>query len=512
MGRRRILRMGWSIPSASWRSVLLCAAAISLSIAAAPLSLAATTTRANVSSSGHQAAGHTGYPAVSADGRYVAFASGANNLVPGDTNWQWDIFVRDQATYSTERVSVSGGGEQANGPSEQPSLSAHGRYVAFRSYASNLVPGDTNSAADIFLYDRAARTVERVSVATGGGQANGDSDEPFISACGRYVVFVSDATNLVPGDTNGLPDVFIHDRVAGTTERVNVAEDGSQANGSAARRAWPSVSDGGRYVVFLSAATNLVAGHVGWVQDVFVRDRQTGTTRLVSVNTQGDQADGHSNSCQISADGRYVAFSSQATNLVPLDTNGLTDVFLRDLQAGTTERVSVGPGGAEANGPSKEPSISADGRYTVFASSATNLVAGDTNGWQDIFVYDRVAGTTDRVSLSSAGAESDGPSYEAVVDGVGRFVAFLSGAMNLVAGDTNGLADVFVRDRGGGAFGDMTRDGVVGFDDLAAFVAAWRDDRQGRPFDPAADFDRDGQVTAADCQVILHQLLAGAPP
>src|SRR5207249_1268748 len=212
---------------------------------------------------------------------------------------------------------------------------------------------------------------------------------PALSADGRFVAFGSDATNLVAGDTNGTTDVFVHDRQTGTTERVSVASGGgTQGNGkSGGFFAFPALSADGRFVAFQSDATNLVAGDTNGTTDVFVHDRQTATTERVSVN-------GFSAGPALSADGRFVAFHSTGSNLVAGDTNGATDVFVHDRQTGTTERVSGASDGTQGNDASAGPALSADGRLVAFHSSATNLVAGDANRAYDVFVHDRAVSTT----------------------------------------------------------------------------------------------------------------------
>jgi Tol biopolymer transport system component len=349
----------------------------------------------------------------------------------------------------TTRISVSSTGGQANGHSGSPAISADGRYVAFHSAATNLVLGDTNGSEDIFVHDRVTAETARVSVSTGGGQANGGSASPAISADGRYVAFHSWATNLVPGDTNGVDDIFVHDRVTGETARVSVSSDGAQANSDS----WsPAISADGCYVAFHSRANNMVPGDTNNAWDIFVHDRATGATSRVSVSSAGAQSNGLSRSASISADGRYVAFSSTAANLVPGDTNGLDDIFVHDRATGETARVSVSSDGAQATGFSQGsfwPAISADGRHVAFSSTATNLVPGDTNDVTDIFVHDRVTGETARVSVSFDGAQATGgESWWSSISADGRYVAFQSGATNLVLGDTNFVIDVFVRDRG----------------------------------------------------------------
>ena len=267
------------------------------------------TTRVSVASDGTQANGGSFTPSISADGRYVAFASIAVNLVSGDTNGVQDIFVHDRQTGQTTRVSVASGGAQANGPSFDPSISADGRYVAFASNASNLVSGDTNNTGDIFVHDRQTGATTRVSIGPGGTQANRGSLAPSISADGRYVAFHSDATNLVSGVTNGTTHIFVHDRQTGATTRVSVASDGTEGNSVSIK---PSISADGRYVAFQSIATNLVSGDTNRNQDIFVHDRQTGQTTRVSVASDGTEGNSGSNDPSISANGRYVAFQSQA--------------------------------------------------------------------------------------------------------------------------------------------------------------------------------------------------------
>jgi Tol biopolymer transport system component len=256
----------------------------------------------------------------------VVFQSFASNLVAGDTNGATDVFVRDRERGVTRRVSVSSRGQQAESASLDPVVSADGRFVVFQSFASNLVAGDTRSA-DVFVRDRVAHVTRRVSVGRGGVQTNGKSRFPAISANGRYVAFSSFATNLVAGDTNGLQDVFVWDRVVQVTRRVSVGRDGAQANGYSY---WPAISANGRYVAFNSDADNLVADP-NRKDNVFVRDRVVKVTRRVSVGRDGAQGNGHSYSYgqAISANGRYVAFDSYATNLVTGDTNSSVDVFLR---------------------------------------------------------------------------------------------------------------------------------------------------------------------------------------
>ena len=247
--------------------------------------------------------------------------------------------------------------------------------------------GDTNGAPDVFVHDRRTGAIERVSVDSAGGQANGGNFAPAISASGRYVAFESDASNLVAGDTNRSDDVFVHDRRTGATERVSVDGAGGQANDASFGPL--AISANGRYVAFASIASNLVAGDTNNEADLFVRDRRTGSTERVSVDGAGGQANGGSFFPAISASGRYLAFYSFASNLVAGDTNETYDVFVRDRRTGATERVSVDGAGGQASGGSFFPAISASGHDVAFQSAASNLVAGDTNGTTDVFVRQR---------------------------------------------------------------------------------------------------------------------------
>src|SRR5437870_1569323 len=342
------------------------------------------------------------------------------------------LWGRSADAQTTERVSVASGGTEGNGASLSSALSADGRFVAFVSAATDLVAADTNGVSDVFVHDRQTGATERVSVASGGAQGNGSSGligfafPPALSADGRFIAFVSSATSLVAGDTNGATDVFVHDRQTGTTERVSVASGGgTQGTGdSGGFFAFPALSADGRLVAFQSDATNLVAGDTNGATDVFVHDRQTGTTERVSVSAGGTEGNGFSAGPVLSADGRFVAFHDTATNLVAGDTNGATDVFVHDRQTGTTERVSVASDGTQGNGFSAGPALSADGGLVAFHGTATNLVAGDTNGATDVFVHDRQTGTTERVSVASDGTQGNGPSAGAALSADGGLVAF----------------------------------------------------------------------------------------
>jgi Tol biopolymer transport system component len=283
-------------------------------------------------------------------------------------------------------VSVDSSGAEANWESLYPTLSADGAFVAVGSSASNLVASDTNNCRDTFVRDRNAGTTERVSVDSSGAEGNSGSYYwTSISEDGRFVAFSSDATNLVAGDTNAARDVFVHDRQAGTTERVSVDSAGNQVMYVASDD--PAISADGRFVAFDSLGSFDTNDTNIYYTDVYVHDRQNGKTKVLSVDANGKSGNGNSAWPSISAHGRYVAFVSAADDLVPGDGNGFDDVFVRDRTSGTTRRTSVDSSGGEGNWHSSSPSISSDGRFVAFTSEAWNLVAGDTNGVIDAFVH-----------------------------------------------------------------------------------------------------------------------------
>ena len=353
---------------------------------------------------------------------------------------------------STERASLSSAEIEGNGFTANAAISGDGRFVVFESSATNLVANDTNAVDDIFLRDRLLGTTVRISVGAGGIEANGWSANPVISRDGRYIAYESAATNLVSTANNGPYHIFRYDTLAGTTVHVSKSTAGVQGNGSSRL---PSISNDGRFVSFTSLATNLVAGDTNARPDVFRRDVVSNITIRVNVTNAGAQGNNtetrsENATSSISGDGRYVLFRSNASNLVAGDTNATDDLFVRDCTGLTTKRVSVTNAGAQANSPSYMGAISADGRYVVFSSLATNLVAGDTNIAEDVFVRDRTLNTTTRVSVSSSGVQtptSELGSTSPSISDDGRYVAFTSYAPNLVAGDTNGVSDIFVRDR-----------------------------------------------------------------
>ncbi len=417
--------------------------ALGLALAAAHPALASvSTTQVSVTRRGGDPERESLAPAISADGRYVAFESFAGDLVPDDhTIYGFDIFVRDLASGTTVRASVDTGGGDPNDQSYAPSISADGRYVAFYSYASDLLHEDGNGFSDIFVRDLVAGTTVRASVDTGDGDPNSASGPLSINADGRYVAFYSEASDLVQGDGNHVPDIFVRDMVAGTTVRASVDTGGGDPNNVSYG---PSVSADGRYVAFYSYASDLVQGDGNGAPDIFVRDLVAGTTVQASVDTGGGDPHGSSYEPAISADGLYVAFFSWASDLIQRDRNRLPDIFVRDLVAGTTVRASVDTGGGDPNNVSYGPSVSADGRYVAFYSWASDLVPGGGNGFSHIFVRDLVAGTTVRASVDTGGGDPNGGSYDPVISADGRYVASSSNAGDLVPGRGDKGSDVFI--------------------------------------------------------------------
>jgi Tol biopolymer transport system component len=399
-------------------------------------------TRMNVDSAGAEANAAVYDVAISGDGAFVGFDGAAWSLVANDNNSSADVFVHELATGLTTRVSVDSSGNEHSGNSWEPSLSADGRFVAFWSFAT-LVAGDTNLVPDVFVFDRSTGTCERVSVDSAGKQANSSSSRATISADGNVVAFWSHASNLVAGDTNNALDLFVHDRVSGSTTRVNVDASGKQSIGPNTYSARPSLSKDGSVVVFESDGPDLVAGDTNGKSDVFVVVLGGTGPERVSVDSSGAQASGSSVQPTLSRDGRFVAFGSDAADLVAGDTNGAADVFLRDRASGTTTRVSVDSAGGEGDGRSQGALISGDGTKVAFSSAADDLVAWDPNGAVDLFLHDLVTGETRILSADCAGNPGNDDTSGFGLSDDGGVAAFASDATDLVANDNNHLYDAF---------------------------------------------------------------------
>jgi flagellin-like hook-associated protein FlgL len=424
--------------------------------------------RLSTDANGQQATGgQSASPIFMPDSRSVVFHSEATNLVASDTNGVRDTFLKDIATGAITRISVTGAGSQQTGASTTgvASVSGDGRLVLFNSEAANLVSGDTNGVSDIFIKDLATGAVSRVSTTATGAQANGASAQGSLSADGRLMVFQSFATDLVPGDTNGRSDLFLKDLETGAITRVSTGSGGEEATDHSYR---PLLSPDGQTVLFESLASNLVPDDTNAASDIFLKNLQTGAvTRVSTPALYPETIGGASTQPSFSPDGRYVAFLSSATNLVSGDTNGAIDVFIKDLFTGAIQRVSTDAGGGQQNGNASNAaasvSFSPDGRFVTFASAASNLVPGDTNGLNDSFLKDLKTGEVTRLSTTAGGGQaSGGENFLARFSPDGRSVVFRSGATNLVAGDTNAQDDVFLRDV------TLTSTGVI--PGLAAYI------------------------------------------
>jgi Tol biopolymer transport system component len=420
----------------------------------------------SISTSGDQASiNASDDPSISSDGTRIAFVSDATNLVAGDTNGKDDVFVHDTSTGTTIRVSVASDGTPANNHSRMATISADGTKVAFISWADNLVAGDTNIREDVFLHDLDTGSTSRVSLAHDDSQVVATIVSTIsIDGDGSLVAFVSNSAGFVANDTNGFRDVFIRDTAAGTTTRASVSWmiPAPDADGHSDA---PSLSADGTRIAFHSDATNLsVSGDINGLTDVYIRNLQMNTTSLASVTTLGGQASGgRSINPSLSADGTRVAFESRATNLMGgADPNNAFDVFLRDTVTGTTTLVSEAATGTWADDGSGAASISGDGTMVAFHSVATNLIAADTNATLDVFVRDLAADATARVSTTDTGAQAAGVSDAPSLNGDGSLTAFRSVAP-LVPTDTNDTDDAYVVATDASL--DTDRDGLTGWEE-----------------------------------------------
>lgn len=444
-------------------------AAVAAAMLIAPAGAFAThgvTAPVSVNSAGAVGDSDSNFGDMTPDGRFVTFASFASNLVPGDTNGVGDVFVRDRRTGVTERVSLGLKGAQGDGDSNMlgigtnTAISDDGRFVAFKSEATNLVRGDRNGVTDVFVRDRLAGTTERISVDSDAREAAGGGDQPAISPEGRFVAFVTRDF-----DTDFADDVYLRDRLAGTTTRISVPVGGGDAGNNSGSPA-VAVAPGGPLVAFSSFADNLVENDGDGASDVFVRDLSGATPVTERVSVSSDEAPQQfaggsfgfgSMASAITGDGRFVAFHSDAVNFTtPAQTGNFSDVFVRDRVAGTTELASprAGTADGEANGQSQGPDISPSGRFVSFASFATDLTdPADTDELlQDAFVRDRQLGTTEMVSVSSTHEDARFGQFHThagtgPVSADGLVSLFGTNADNLFATDDNLSNDVYANDR-----------------------------------------------------------------
>lgn len=403
--------------------------------------LAQTTATVDVPDAGGAANGAAS--ALSSNGQFVAFTSSASNLVANDTNGLADVFLRNTTTGTTTRVNLGIAGAQATGGgSTVTDISDDGRFVVFSSTATNLVAGDSNGVEDVFVRDTQTNTTTRVSVNSAGVQANGASSGGSISADGNRVVFASTATNLIAAGDTVAQDIYLRNLNGGPNSTTRISGGLAAANGNGVSSDGVISADGST-VAFASTSSNLVAGDTNGVSDVFVYDIQGGSAARVSVNSAGQQGTGASLAPSISRDGHTVAFATSSA-FDGTDTNGISDIYLRDGNHSTTSLISRSTGGTIGNGASTAASLSSEGDYVAFTSSATNLVSGDSNGAADVFVHDIAKNQTLRVSVASSGAQGNGASDNGVISPDGGKVAFRSLATNLAGSDSNGVADIFL--------------------------------------------------------------------
>lgn len=455
---------------------------------------------------------------LSDNGESIVFASSAENLVSSDTNQQTDIFIKHLLTGTIEIVSTDSSGNASDGWSESPSVSADGRFVAFKSFAKNLSPADTQNFSDVYLKDMQTGSLKLVSSNSNGIVGDYFSSSPMISSNGRYVVFASGAGNLADNDFNSSTDIFVKDIQTGSVSRVSSAQSlyvGSDsvpsitaagnfvAFGTAeslvaidrrgndtyrrnmltgsyaiATQIDPlatnatgngdsyigSLSGDGSVVAFDTFATNLGSKAVGIEGQVYARIQGVATGQLISENAMGIPAIGNSRNPSVSGNGVWISFESNAYNLISNDNNGQYDIYVKNRNTGSIERVSTTNDGAESSGYSFDSSISGDGRFVAFISTATEFDSADQNGTQDVYVKDRMTNRIVRASANATGASADSFSQSPKMSSSGQFVTFSSAATNLVAGDDNNQGDIFVKNLGTGEskLASANASGIIG--------------------------------------------------
>jgi len=385
---------------------------------------------------------------LSADGRFLAFDSFATNLVALDFNRHADVFVRDLEQNSTVRISLNSNGVEGSMASTAPSISGDGRFIAFQSYADNLIANDRNFDEDVFVHDRQSGKTECISVGMFGRTGNGRSWSPVISANGHYVCFISRANDLVSADGNWNADVFVYDRWLGSMERISVDSNGFEANSFSESAA---MSANGRIIAFCSHASNLVAEDSNSSKDIFVHDRLYGDTKRISLSETGNQANDQSVEPSISADGKWISFTSYAGNLHSSDTNSVSDIYLYDVENNLIEFASRGTGGIISNHPSQQSTLSGDGRFMTFQTGAKNWDSKDKNHKDDIYLYDRRFATQERVSLGEGDVEANWNCMRPSMNANASKVVYATRADSLddinVDDDNNDKVDVYLYTR-----------------------------------------------------------------
>ncbi len=386
---------------------------------------------------------------LSADGRFLAFDSFATNMVALDFNRHADVFVRDLAQDLTVRISLNSSGVEGSMASAAPSISGDGRFIAFQSYADNFIGNDQNFAEDVFVHDRQSGQTECISVGMFGRTGNGRSWSPVISADGHYVCFVSRANDLVQGDGNWNADVFVYDRWLDSMDRISIDSNGVEANSYSESA---SMSADGRIIAFCSHASNLVVEDSNSSKDIFLHDRLYRKTKRISLSESGSQADDQSVDPSISADGKWVSFTSYAKNLHSSDTNSVSDIYLYDRESNSIEFVSRGAGNMVSTYPSQKSTLSGDGRFMVFQSGARNWSASDKNQVDDIYLYDRQLGILERVSVGQGDVEANWDCMRPSMNANASKVIYATRADSLddsnVDNDNNDKVDVYLYTRG----------------------------------------------------------------
>jgi len=434
--KRRITRIGVAIIGIGTLAIGLAYPAITSAV------VPGVNERVSVDTNETQANSNGQDASVSGDGRFVAFESNASNLVASDTNAARDIFVRDRVAGTTVRVSESSTGTAGNSDSTKATISHDGRYVVFASYASNLVSGDTNGAYDIFIHDLNTGTTTRASTTSSGGQISGGSDWPDISADGRFVLFQNSASNI-DSSISGTPaamQVYVKDMSTGSTHLLSKSTTGTYANGNTSLA---RISCDGGTVVYTSAATNLVSSDTNGYDDVFVVSLGWSGDKVTNVTSGGNH---HSTWPDISCNGNAIAFQSGAGNLTANDTIG-PDIFKYDRLSAVITKVSVYSNGNSANYSSNYPAISEDGHYVAFETDEP-FESPDTSTSTDIYVHDTEAGSTQLVTLKTSGGSGAATGYSPDISSDGSFVGYQSGSSMLVPSDTNGASDIFVSETG----------------------------------------------------------------
>lgn len=420
-------------------AITLCFFLVSSTVMAGPTSLVSAKSARKPSN------GASSEASTSGTGRFVVFRSPGTNLAALRCNNGFShIFVRDRAARTITCVSVNSDDSQGNQDSHAPSISTDGQFIAFDSAATNLAGATCNNGFNqVYVRDRTAGTTRCVSVNSNDNQGNQDSHAPSISSDGQFIAFDSAATNLAGGKcNNGFNHIFVRNRTTGTTTCVSVNSNGTEGNGDSFD---PSISSNGQMVAFHSSATNLTARCTNGNSHVYVHDLTNGQTRCVSVDSNENQGDGNSDLAKISGDGLFVAFESDATNLTAECNNAFTQIFVRNLTAARTSCASVDNNENQGNNDSAQPAISSDGRMVAFSSVATNLTTiRCITGNKQVFVRDRTDTKTSCASLGPRKVEGNGDSVNPSISGNGALVAFESTSNNLIGRDTNGILDVFI--------------------------------------------------------------------